>query len=190
MKLSEKSLTLYKDIEGFSSIEEQGALFKKILSDIDGNDRLKIAEVGVYKGRMTAMICEMLSLSGVQAQYFCVDNFKGSQEHERKDYFPDFWNNTKDIDIPGVEIVIIQRESIVASELVENHSFDIVYLDASHDYESVKADISAWLPKIKEGGILCGDDYIHGWDGVIQAVNEAFGEKVERVGNQQWMIRL
>jgi hypothetical protein len=48
-----------------------------------------------------------------------------------------------------------------------------VYIDANHTHEEVKKDIQAWLPKIKKGGIISGHDY-GGWEGVTQAVNEAF----------------
>lgn len=36
---------------------------------------------------------------------------------------------------------------------------DFVYIDAAHDYKSVKADLEAWWPKVKRGGMLGGHDY-------------------------------
>jgi hypothetical protein len=54
---------------------------------------------------------------------------------------------------------------------------DWVHLDARHDYESVKADIKAWLPKVKSGGWLTGDDYDNDkWPGVVSAVKEMLPE--------------
>jgi hypothetical protein len=38
--------------------------------------------------------------------------------------------------------------------------FDLVYIDGCHLYESVKNDIKNFLPKIKNGGLLSGHDYI------------------------------
>lgn len=43
--------------------------------------------------------------------------------------------------------------------------FDFVYIDANHTLAAARADIQAWWPKVKVGGILAGHDYL---DGVIQ----------------------
>ena len=66
-----------------------------------------------------------------------------------------------------------------------------MYIDASHDYQSVKNDIESWITKVKPGGIICGDDYINGWPDVIRAVNEVFSKnKISIIGNQQWYVKL
>lgn len=59
---------------------------------------------------------------------------------------------------------IIRETSVEASELFPDNFFDFVYLDAAHDYKNVMKDLEAWFPKLKKGGLFCGDDY---HDGVI-----------------------
>ena len=67
------------------------------------------------------------------------------------------------------------------SEAFEDEVFDVIFLDGDQSYEGVKRDLHAWWPKLKSGGLFCGDDYHHasnsdeGRYGVIQAVEE-FGE--------------
>ena len=64
--------------------------------------------------------------------------------------------------------------SLEAVELFDDASLDFVYIDADHSYEAVKADLQAWWPKVKSGGVMSGDDYETYYDswGVIQAVDE------------------
>ncbi|MRS02168.1 class I SAM-dependent methyltransferase, partial [bacterium] len=54
----------------------------------------------------------------------------------------------------------------------QDGSLDMVFIDAAHDYDNVRADIAAWYPKVRLGGMLAGHDYEENWPGVIQAVNE------------------
>lgn len=56
-------------------------------------------------------------------------------------------------------------------------SLDFVYLDANHGYEAVKRDLEAWWPKVREGGMLAGDDY-----GVVEEQWVDFGHGRVRFG--------
>lgn len=67
---------------------------------------------------------------------------------------------------------------------------DLVFIDALHDYESVKQDIALWWPLVREGGYLCGHDYQHRFPGVMRAVVEAFPLfKVGLAPDSVWFIR-
>ena len=69
----------------------------------------------------------------------------------------------------------IRSPSVEAASRFEDNTLDFVFIDASHEYEDVKNDINAWLPKVKNGGILAGHDYYLGDDyfpGVKKAVDE------------------
>jgi hypothetical protein len=46
-----------------------------------------------------------------------------------------------------------------ASRHVDDGSLDFVFIDADHSTEGVRADINAWRPKIRAGGVLFGHDY-------------------------------
>lgn len=56
-------------------------------------------------------------------------------------------------------------------------SLDWIYIDAAHDYSSVKKDLDAAKEKVKNNGVIMGHDYVrwgrHGFKcGVVEAVNE------------------
>lgn len=61
---------------------------------------------------------------------------------------------------------------IVCAKPVEQA--DIVFIDALHDYESVKQDIALWWPRVRVGGMLTGHDFNHQWPGVERAVADSF----------------
>ena len=79
------------------------------------------------------------------------------------------------------------------SHQVVNHFsdsfFDFIYIDANHSYEGCKMDLDIYWSKLKDGGIIMGDDYHlsdvehlnFGWNqvtfGVTKAVKEFVGEK-------------
>ena len=124
----------------------------------------------------------------INYEYYAIDHFLGSKEHSKDfDYYQASLKNLEPI---MDKITLIKNDSLNEATKYEDGYFDIVYIDASHDYESVKKDILAWLPKVKEGGIISGDDYVSVWPGVIQAVNEIFGNEINIVGEQQWWIKI
>ena len=103
---------------------------------------------------------------------------------------------------PSVEI---RRglSAVVASQF-NVETFDFVYIDADHTYEGVRADLEAWWPTIKPGGVLGGHDYVLGKTsngviyGVVPALHEFIGQHDlrarfhctwpdERPGN--WFVR-
>lgn len=65
---------------------------------------------------------------------------------------------------------LMRMSTIDAAKLVPDHSFDFVFIDADHSYQSCRADIEAWTPKVDDGGLLCGHDYE--WDTVKRAVHD------------------
>jgi hypothetical protein len=62
----------------------------------------------------------------------------------------------------GSRSTIWRMTSVEAAEKVPDHSFDFVYIDARHDYDSVLEDLDAWCTKVRPGGILAGHDYVDG----------------------------
>ena len=67
-------------------------------------------------------------------------------------------------------LTILQDVSWLAADKVKNGRLDFVFIDADHEYESVKKDIQAWTPKLKPGGMISGHDCE--FPGVDQAINE------------------
>lgn len=127
----------------------------------------KGAEVGVFAGYYSKVLLENIP----ELKLLAVDNWEGSWGRSRDDAYKALGNNP--------QVRIIEKSSVEAASQVPDDSLDFVYIDAAHDYEHVKQDIEAWYPKVRAGGVLCGDDYYHmrsGNTGVIDAVDEFVAE--------------
>jgi len=64
-----------------------------------------------------------------------------------------------------------------AKDKIANNYVDLLLIDGDHSYEQVKRDIQNYLPKVKKGGKIIGDDY--NLEGVKNASDEIFGDKLE-----------
>jgi hypothetical protein len=148
-------------------------------------NKAHFVEVGVWKGRSAAFLAVEIINSGKKITLDLVDTWQGSEEHLplQYDLFEVFKKNIEPV-LPYVNIKRI--DSLSAASTYEDKSLDFVFIDAAHDYESVKADIQAWLPKVKLGGYLAGHDY-PAWEGVTRAVNELIGENNIESAESCWL---
>jgi len=135
----------------------------------------KVAEVGVFTGVLT-----MRLLKETKADVWAVDTWQGVpgdplqcyMESKPGDTERRFRRRMREY-AGSPRLHVMKMDSVeAAARLLEEHgpTFDLVFIDADHSYEAVRADIQAWLPLVRRGGILCGHDY-H-WPGVRQAVEE------------------
>jgi len=83
----------------------------------------------------------------------------------------------------GRVVTLLRLDSLSAASLFSDESLDVVYLDAAHDYESVYADMEAWYPKVKRGGLLAGHDYLNGVQGTTMFAVRAAADKFAREKN-------
>ena len=67
---------------------------------------------------------------------------------------------------------LLREKSWDAAGQFEDNSLDLVYIDGDHTYQGVVKDLMFWFPKVRKGGMICGDDI--GWPGVKRAVDEFF----------------
>lgn len=71
------------------------------------------------------------------------------------------------------KVSIVRDFSVNAALAFDEGYFDFIYLDGDHGYGSVLNDLEAWYPKLKQFGVMCGDDYgSPSGIGVVKAVTE------------------
>jgi predicted O-methyltransferase YrrM len=132
-------------------------------------------EIGSWKGKSSAFMATEIANSQKNIDFYCVDTWEGSTELKRDVYVP---NNLYDIFIDNMKPLekyyqSLRTTSLEAANLFIDNSLDFIFIDASHEYNDVKKDLQAWLPKLKQQGTLAGHDYdIELFPGVIKAVIE------------------
>lgn len=82
---------------------------------------------------------------------------------------------------PG-RVDVLRVTSLVAAAAMTPAQLAFVYVDADHSYSAVLADLRAWWPLVRSGGVLAGHDWVEDGDrpygkfGVRKAVREFFAD--------------
>jgi len=163
-----------------------------------------MCEVGCWTGHSTSIIGKRAK--ELDVTLIVIDSFKGNIgtplsefaiDHNVREMFVDNMNALGLFD----NICLFSMDSLEASKFVKDKSLSFLFIDANHHYPYVASDLEHYLPKMKDGGIICGhdyesetyddehifEDYVDGkHHGVIKAVNEVFG-KVEHEGRMWWV---
>jgi predicted O-methyltransferase YrrM len=181
-ELANSALAEAAAIDGWMSGQELECL-QRLATELPAGAR--VVEVGSWKGRSTVAICG--GLAGVQdARMWAVDIFGADAEN---------WEEAPDVDAVYDEfrkhtsrfrfLEVVRQASPGAAAAFDDGSLDWVFIDAHHAYEAVLADIAAWAPKLKAGGLMSGHDFA--MPSVRDAVLRSFGE-VDSAG-EVWQTR-
>ncbi len=141
-----------------------------------------MAEVGSYRGESATIFWE----SGRFKSIHCVDKWTGWASWTEKHFdmaMRPGWAKYK-------------STSADAAMRFTDGTFDLVYIDATHYYHAVHADIVQWLPKVKQGGWIAGHDYnpvmlngrLRRYPGVRKAVDQ-FASNILIFPDSSWMFR-
>ena len=135
----------------------------------------KGAELGVDKGVLFNMLltgCPELHLVGVDTGVV-----EKRVQHVRAivEDFPE-------------RALFLEMTTHEAAKHFEDGHFDFVFIDADHGELAVSDDVTQWMPKVRKGGWLGGHDYNNNFPGVVQAVQKAFGRRVETWPGSIWGV--
>jgi hypothetical protein len=168
-----------------------------------------IIEVGTWKGASALVMAEVCRAAGLATQILCVDTWLGAGEFWEDKGDPDrflslrcrhgypqvyftFLANVVRRGFAGA-IVPFPQTSLIAARWLARRGVqaDLIYVDGSHDEQDVAADLAAYWPLIRPGGVLLGDDFAEDWPGVRQAVNTFAREHpyMEVTPSAKWLFR-
>lgn len=152
-----------------------------------------IAEIGVNKGETSKLFRHLFP----EADLFLVDPWQLTTEYlhsatpisRKNKHYEKAYQTVKEQFKKDSHVTILRMTSLEALSHTPKQ-FDLVFIDANHEYIHVKQDILSWLPKVRPGGILAGHDYdpeIPMFSGVKQAVDEIFGNKIMLGKDRLWI---
>jgi predicted O-methyltransferase YrrM len=143
--------------------------------------KIKIAEIGAWTGKMTLLLGK--TIQKCLGKVYSVDWFKGQVPIPSHLFSPKpkfYKEKVLPANVVGWEaetiieeifkknilehnltdtVELIKNSSIEASKRFPDSYFDFIFIDASHDYQSVKEDLNLWYPKLKEDGMIAGHDF-------------------------------
>ncbi len=129
--------------------------FAGLLAEMGFN---KGVELGVAHG----IYSEVLMQANPELELWGVDMYvphKGYKDYVKQSTFQQMEQNAHNRLDKYPKYHFIKEWTVEAAKQFEDESLDFVYIDADHKFEAVVADIAAWLPKIRKGGIIAGHDY-------------------------------
>jgi cephalosporin hydroxylase len=167
---------------------------------IEAFDTAKFVEIGVWRGQSVCYAAVEIINKNKNITIDAIDTWEGSPEETLHIKDPHLQGTIYDIFLANIEpvkhiITPVRMDSVKAAARYEDKSIDFVFIDGSHLYEAVKADIEAWLPKVKVGGYIGGHDYGNHnepLNGVQKAVDERFNTDIKtyNTGWGSWLHQI
>jgi hypothetical protein len=178
----------YNNIDGWFDFQDVYDMFIEKMQD--GSN---IAEVGVWKGKSISYLGVLIKNSNKKIKAYAVDTWGKleTENYHADSYFKDdnlYKNFIQTIEPISDVIIPCRGTSLEICKTFPDKYFDIVFIDACHDYECIKNDIQNWLPKVKTKGIIGGHDI--GFPGVSRAVKEYFKENQINMKANSWWVYL
>ncbi len=160
--------------------------FEKIYLDmVNRFDNAVFVEIGCWEGKSTYCMAEKIKNTKKNIKFYAVDIWEPYKQVDM------MWNANYDRFLVNTQplwdyITVLRQDSIDASKRFDDKSIDFIFIDGNHQYEAVKADIQAWLPKLKDNGVIAGHDTE--WDSVRRAVSECFSDNKTTFWSNVWLI--
>ena len=158
------------NFEGIKFDGIQYVLADNWFSIIDKNNYKDIPinylEIGTFYGANLLSVANSYGLHS-DSKLYCIDPWKDYNEYpeyknQQDTIYKSFLNNIERSEQTH-KIIINRGYSNNIIPILQDNSFDIIYIDGNHEPEYVLEDAVLSFRKLKIGGILIFDDY--GWGG-------------------------
>jgi len=120
-------------------------------------------EIGVYRGQMLCLWKLLGEYLNISCEVHGISPFSGLEDSVSKypqniNYYKDVLNNFDKFNLPYPKLLKNLSTDKKAINYVASKSWDMIYIDGGHEYETVLADYRLCRKHLKKGGILVIDD--------------------------------
>jgi predicted O-methyltransferase YrrM len=178
-------LSQTEKVTGYFWPDEQKQLYSQV---INLNKDAIVVEVGCLAGKSGSLLASVARENGFKL--YLIDNWADGNDANGIPFKKMFWDKMSELDLI-TSFTFIELPSVEAARQFADNSISVLHLDANHTYEPSKADLKAWVPKLKHGGTMCFHDYMNDVfvDGIKKAVDEA-GLEMIIVTNSLGVLRV
>lgn len=161
-----------------------------LIEDVNITDK-DVCEVGCFLGVSTETFLQF-----APRRLYAVDAWGLKNDYNDIKYLPhlnfgDIEGKFREMARGYKNIEVIKNLSIGASHGFGDNTLDFVYIDAEHSYEGVRADIHAWLPKIRKGGCIGGHDISIGQvQNAVYSIEAFKYKEVKTYKDTSWLVKL
>jgi hypothetical protein len=164
----------------------------------------RIAEVGVWKGEFAR---HLLSTCPSIESYTLIDSWRHLDGWNKPfnisdEEFEDVYCQAMDaVAFAREKVRVLRGTTLEVRDQIEDQSLDFAYIDGDHSLRGIVVDAMSMWPKLREGGVLAGDDFTDNvWQHSRQyepsLVNpfmryfaDAVGEELNLLPNGQFFVR-
>jgi hypothetical protein len=114
-----------------------------------------VVEVGVYAGGLSRMLAELPKLEHL----FVIDSWKGDYSNFGQKHMDEIAAGVMAWGRPLARVTVRRKDSREAAPDFVDESIDFFHTDGDHSLAGITGDIEAWLPKVKSGGLMTGDNF-------------------------------
>ena len=138
----------YEKIHGWFDFQD---IYSQMVNNFESGS--VFVEIGSFLGRSTSYMAVEIINSGKDIKFDCIDIWKivdycENDSHEiSESLYDDFLRNISTV---SNNVNPVRGYSYDIVNNYKDESIDFLFIDGSHDYDSVKRDLIDWLPKVKK----------------------------------------
>jgi hypothetical protein len=143
--------------------EDRFALWIDLINRMSRHGAVTVAEIGVWEGDFAMRI---LSKCPNVERYYVVDPWRhledwGKPLNVSNERFDRAFRTTMErVAFAKDRVEVLRGTTLEVVDQIADGELDLVYIDADHTAKGIVIDLIKLFPKVRDGGVIGGDDYV------------------------------